>query len=277
MNPQLLAALRCPKTYEPLTLEPREFQHGIVWNGVLRNQSGDAWLIRDGMIDLLDGAAAWNGAQIVNRLPIAAWGYERLWRWNALTLLSGRSLPVREEIAIMQAHVAPQRQGIYLDLACSNGLYGRYLAQATDPETSVVVCLDHSEPMLREAQRRAHELGVQIIVMRGLAENLPFADHSLVGVVCGGSFNEFTNQARVLSEVRRSLSHDGRSFWMQAQRAPSLRGRMLQAMLSPGGVSFPSGDELKRSLTAAGLHVSFDQRDGAVQMIATRGQVITPQ
>ncbi len=274
MHPDILPLLRCPRSHLPLELAAATYRSGLVWNGTLRSAAGQAWSIRQGIIDLLDRPAAWNGAQIVNRLRLAAWGYERLWRGRALSLLSGRAFPLDEERALLVAQLAPERGGVYLDLACSTGVYGRALALALPADAGHVICLDHSTAMLRETQRNAAADGVPVTLVRALAEDLPFANGGLAGVACGGSFNEFTNRDRVLSEVRRTLQPAGRSFWMQARQAPTWAGRLLQLALRPGGVAFPAADELARSLAAAGLQVVFDQRSGAVQLVASRGHIL---
>ncbi len=274
MHPDILPLLRCPRSHLPLVLEAATYRAGLVWDGTLRSAAGHSWSISHGIVDLLDRSAAWNGAQIVNRLGLAAWGYERLWRGRALGLLSGRPFPLDEERALLVAQLAPERGGVYLDLACSTGVYGRALARALPPGAGQIVCLDHSSAMLRETQRNAAAEGVALTLVRALAEDLPFVAGGLAGVGCGGSFNEFSNRDRVLSEVRRTLQPDGRSFWMQARQAPTWAGRLLQLALSPGGVAFPTADELARALAAAGLQVVFDQRTGAVQIIASRGRIL---
>ncbi len=276
MKPSLLPLLRCPVSHTALTLTSSHERNGMIWSGTLRSAAGQTWQINHGIVDLLPRAASKNGAQLVNRLPLAAWGYERVWRPYALSLLSGHTFPLSEETALMLEHLAARRGGVFLDLACSTAVYGRALARALPDTASAVISLDHSLPMLQEAQRRAQAEGVQLTLIRGLAEDLPLADAALAGVACGGSFNEFTHPDRVLSEVRRTLKPDGRSWWMQARQATTPAGRWLQRGMRPGGVTFPSGDELAQSLTAAGLSVTFDQREGAVQLIATRGRVIAP-
>lgn len=273
MHPDLLPWLRCPISQTSLSLHDARWRDGMIWSGKLVSAVGHSWPIRDGIVDLLPRAAAWNGAQVVNRLPLAAWGYERLWRWQALSTLSGRSFPVDEELALLIAQLAPQRGGVYLDLACSNGLYARAIAAAL-PADSYCIALDHSLPMLREAQRRSRAKRLKISYIRGLAEDLPFADQCLAGVACGGSINEFVRPDRAISEVRRCLLAAGRSFWMQAQQAASRSGRLLQTFLLSGGIQFLAGDQFIESLRAAGLYVAYEQRDGAVQIVATRGRII---
>jgi SAM-dependent methyltransferase len=274
VDPAIVPLLRCPRTQTPLRLEGASYRAGRIWAGTLRSQAGTAWPIRAGIADLIARPAALNGAQLVNRLPWAAWGYERLWRWRALSLLSGRPFGLAEEQALVVEHIQPRPDGVYLDLACSTGLYGRALARALPADRGLVVALDHSTAMLRETERYARADGVRLTLIRALAEELPFADGAFAGVACGGSFNEFHNRDRVLSEARRTLRPDGRTLWMQAQRAPSLAGRVLQAALSPGGVHFPPGQELARALQSAGLRITLDQREGAVQIIASHGRIL---
>ncbi|HEY1017333.1 MAG TPA: methyltransferase domain-containing protein [Herpetosiphonaceae bacterium] len=275
LHPDLVAALRCPRSHTPLHLEQAELRDGRIWRGVLRSERGDRWTIRDGIADLLARPAAWNGAQLTNRLRLVAWGYERIWRPRALTLLSGEPFPLGRELAQGVAHLDPGRGGVYLDLACSTGLYGRALARVA-ARSAHVVSLDHSWAMLRETQRRAAAEGVALSLVRGLAEELPFRDEALAGLACGGSLNEFANRDRALSEARRALRPDGRSFWMLARQAPTLAGRLTQLALEPGGVEFPPADELAAALRSAGLRVTSDQRQGAIQLIATAGRALDP-
>ena len=272
MNPKVLSSLRCPRSHTPLHLEYATYREGQIWNGCLRSAAGDAWPIHEGILELLPRSAAYTGAQLVNRLAAAAWGYERLWRPHALSLLSGHDFPLQEECALMIEQLAPRRGGVFLDLACSNALYGRALFQAVPSDQGCILALDHSLPMLREAQRRAFEQGASITFIRGLAEALPLADHALAGIACGGSFNEFTAADRVLSEARRTLEPDGRSWWMLTRQARSAWGRLLQRSLQTGGINFPQS--LRTALTSAGLRVTWEQHTGVVEMIATRGRVI---
>jgi SAM-dependent methyltransferase len=255
-------------------LEDATYRDGQVESGVLCSATGERWPIRSGIAMLRPHAAPWNGAQLINRIPAAAWGYERLWRPYALSLISGRNFPLDEEVALMIEHLAPRRGGVFLDLACSNGLYARSLARHLPDDQSLVVAIDHSLPMLIEMQRRARAEGLIISAIQGLADELPFHTEGVDGVACGGSFNEFTNADRVLSEVRRVLHPDGRSWWMLAQQATTRAGRWLQRGMRPGGVSFPPAKRLLDSLNAAGLRITYTQQIGALHLVATRGRII---
>jgi ubiquinone/menaquinone biosynthesis C-methylase UbiE len=107
--------------------------------------------------------------------------------------------------------------------------------------------------MLKEATRRARKLGVNPSFARADAENLPFADASFAGAVCGGSLNEFGDPARTLRERRRVLEPGGRVAIMGILKAQTSRGRRLQRFLSTGGVRFFEPEEVLSLLDHAGL------------------------
>jgi hypothetical protein len=90
---------------------------------------GARFPVRDGIADFLGPPRAPSPAQVTNELPPTAWVYERAWRPFALTLLSGESFPYRRELPLITGLIEPRRGGLYLDVACSNGLYARALAR----------------------------------------------------------------------------------------------------------------------------------------------------
>ena len=115
-----------------------------------------------------------------------------------------------------------------------------------------------------EAVRRARRLGTAPSFARADAENLPFADGSFTGAVCGGSLNEFGDPARVLRETRRVLAPGGRVAIMGILKAKTPRGRRLQRFLSTGGVRFFAPEEVESLLDHAGLAPDPLQTYGAV-------------
>ncbi len=252
MYADILPALRCPQcTHALLTLlgpleEGGEIVAGALHCPACRTQTA----ILDGVWDALnDQPVAHTPAQLTNYFPPTARVYEPAWRWLALTLLSGRRFPLREELLLLRELMQPQPGQLYLDDACSAGLYARALAQSG----AVVVGIDHSFPFVREARRRARQRGLRISFMRATAQALPLANGALAGVGMGGSLNELGDQAGALAEVRRVMQPHGRFFCMNLVAAASGWGRLLQRMLGTGGIEFPGITELNQQFAAAQL------------------------
>ncbi len=107
--------------------------------------------------------------------------------------------------------------------------------------------------MLKEAARRARGIGARPSFARADAKNLPFADASFAGAVCGGSLNEFGDPSRVLRETRRVLQADARLAVMGILRARTSRGLRVQRFLSTGGIRFFDPDEIRSLLDHAGF------------------------
>jgi SAM-dependent methyltransferase len=252
---ELLSVVRpSPASSEGLELLEWIEDRGIITSGrALDPATGRNYSIKNGYLDLLGRRiGADNIANLSNFLPGAGPLYEPLWRVRSLTLLTGESFPNRREVEIIADLVRVESGGRYLDLGCSAGLYTRSLA-AKLGESGDVVGVDISPSMLKEASRRARKLGVAPSFARADAENLPFADASFSGAICGGSLNEFGDPARTLRERRRVLEPGGRVAIMGILKAQTSRGRRLQRFLSTGGVRFFEPEEVLSLLDHAGL------------------------
>ncbi len=243
----------------------------IVADTVRSPTSGETYEVKNGYLDLLKsrlGAA--NVANLTNYLPGAGPAYEPLWRVHSLTLLTREPFATERELRIISDLVGLERGGRYLDLGCSSGLYTRRLARALG-EGGEVVGIDISPSMLSEAARRARRSGARASLARADAHNLPFADASLSGVVCGGTLNELGDPARALRETHRVLEPGGRLAVMGILRAGSPRGRRLQRSLSFGGIRFFEPDELESLLDHSGLEPDPLRRHGPIFFLgATR-------
>jgi SAM-dependent methyltransferase len=243
----------------PASSEGLEFLEGIEESGIISSgrtldpATGKTYLIKNGCLDLLGRRTGADSiANLTNFLPGAGPLYEPLWRSHSLTLLTGEPFPNERELGIITDLVRVERGGRYLDLGCSAGLYTRSLA-ARLGDSGDVVGIDISPSMLGEATRRARKLGVTSSFARANAENLPFADASFAGAVCGGSLNEFGDPARTLRERSRVLELGGRVAIMGILKAQTPRGRRLQRFLSTGGVRFFEPEEVLSLLDHAGL------------------------
>jgi 2-polyprenyl-3-methyl-5-hydroxy-6-metoxy-1,4-benzoquinol methylase len=196
-------------------------------------------------------------AQLTNVWPNAIF-YESLWRPGALSRFSGRKFPLSEELGEMTAAMKPSPEQVFVDVACSEGLYARTLAQSG----AVVFAVEHSVPMLRKVVKRSGSLPV--IAVQAVAQHLPFATNKTDGVVIGGSFNEIGDRAAAVTEMTRITRVGGTVFSMHLNQARTAGGRFLQGALKPNGIVFASADQWRRDITAAGLHVQSEHTDAIV-------------
>ncbi|HZB96066.1 MAG TPA: methyltransferase domain-containing protein [Herpetosiphonaceae bacterium] len=267
MYPELLPFLQCPTcSSTPLMLVVgREQDDDVIEGGLKCDRCQHVTAIRDGIVDAIgSGPVPLIPAQIANYLPLAAWGYERLWRWKALGLLSGRRFPLVEELQQICSLVEPERGGLLLDVACSTALYARAFAKVAPG--AIVAAVDHSGAMLREARRYAQREGLHISFVRASAQALPFCSASAAGYGMGGSLNEIGDIDATLGEARRVLRRTGRFVSMNLLAAESAWGRLLQRLLSTGGIEFPQQRSLNHRFTAAGLDLVSQSRWRVVEI-----------
>ena len=245
-------------------LEGIEEDGGITSGLALDPTTGETYPIKNGYLDLLGRRSrASNIANLTNFLPGAGPLYEPLWRVHALSLLTGEDFPNERELEIIFDLVEASRDGLYLDLGCSAGLYTRGL-QAKLGDTGSIIGIDISPSMLGEATRRAKRSGISPSFARADAANLPFTSGVFTGAVCGGSLNEFGNPARTLQERRRVLAPNGRIAIMGILKATTSWGRRLQRFLSRGGVRFFEPKEVTSLLDHAGFEPDPLRIHGAV-------------
>jgi SAM-dependent methyltransferase len=260
MYPAALRHLTCPRHPDALlALEPgaAHARDGEIVRGRLRcPRCGARYPIAAGIADLL-GAGVWPGspAQLTNYLPLTAWGYERLWRPRALSLLAGEPFGYDRELPLVAGLSAAERGGLCVDVACSNGLYARALERARAGAPGHTIGIDHSAPMLRQARAFARAAGLPISYVRASAQALPLADGGAAVLAMGGSLNEIGDADAALAELRRALAPAGRCVMMGLVRAATPAGRALQLALGSGGIAFWPLTELNRRTAAAGLRL----------------------
>jgi ubiquinone/menaquinone biosynthesis C-methylase UbiE/uncharacterized protein YbaR (Trm112 family) len=263
---ELLPHLRCPSCSKTLAFQqPEEDSTGEIIAGRLGCAAcGTGYPIRDGIADFLGPPRPPSLAQVVNELPPTAWAYERLWRPFALTLLTGERFSYPRELPLMVGLAEPQRGGLYLDVACGNGLYARALARALRGAAGHVAALEHSFPMLAEGRRYARAAGLRVSFVRASAQALPIAAGTAAGVVVGGSLNEIGDLDRCLAEVRRVLAAGGRFVAMTLTRSDSSIGRVVQKLIGSGGIQFWTPAELTGHFARHGLRTVGHWKYGIV-------------
>ena len=149
-------------------------EDGMILDGKARSPAtGGIYEIKDGYLDLLKTSTGADSlANLTNFLPGAGRGYEPLWRVRSLSLLTGEPFPNERELEIITRLIRPVREGRYLDLGCSAGLYTRNLSRNLD--SGLAVGIDISPSMLREANRRACETGTNPSFVRANAKTPSF-------------------------------------------------------------------------------------------------------
>ncbi|MBC8160978.1 MAG: methyltransferase domain-containing protein [Roseiflexaceae bacterium] len=262
----MLPALRCPSCHSHLQPEVgQRAADGEILDAILDcGQCDRSYPVREGIADFLGTPQPTTPAQRVNEWPLTAWGYERVWRPFSLTLLSQSPFPYRLELPLIARLVQPTRGGLFLDIACSNGLYARALTRAMGAASGHVAALDHALPMLRDAQQRARAARLRISFVRASAQSLPFASASMSGATIGGSLNEIGDLDQCLREASRVLVPNGRFVAMVLTTARTSVGRLIQRAFEPGGVVFFSLDILLAAFARHGLPVVERESRGIV-------------
>ncbi|NTV62069.1 MAG: methyltransferase domain-containing protein [Oscillochloris sp.] len=269
MYPDALPFLTCPRHPDSplvLTRGARSAADGAILRGRLCCPTcRSSYPITDGILDML-GPLSFPATptQWTNALAPTAWGYERIWRPRALTLLSGEALGYERELPLITGLSAPERGGLFVDVACSNGLYARAIARARAGDRGPTVGVDHSFAMLRQARSFAVRERLRISYVRAKAQALPLAAGSATGLAMGGSLNEIGDVGRALAELKRTLGPGGRCVMMGLVRAETGAGQALQMVLGNGGIAFWTLAELNRHYATAGLRLRAQWRYGVV-------------
>ena len=95
---------------------------------------------------------------------------------------------------------------------------GRILDVACGPAEEIIALsqrgweawgLDASQSMLSLARRKAREQGGEVLLVRAIAETLPFRDSSFDRVTCKGAMDHFAHPEAFVQEVARVLKPDG--------------------------------------------------------------------
>jgi SAM-dependent methyltransferase len=201
-------------------------------------------------------------AQLTNVWPNAIF-YESLWRPGALSRFSGRRFPLAEELGELTAALKPRLGSIMVDVAASEGLYARTLAQSG----ATVLAVEHSVPMLKKVLKRAVRASARVAPVYAIAQHLPFVDSAIDGVACGGSMNEIGDRQGAVDEMARVLRSGAALFSMQLTTARTAVGRVAQASVGPSGINFATAREWADLFVSAGLSVRTEHNDRVVQRL----------
>ena len=165
------------------------------------------WPVRDGILDTLGDVPepTITPFQRLMQSKVVVSIYEGLWRQLGYYAASSRFFGDEIE-TVLRLHRGKRCERL-LDLACGTGIFTRPLARETG---SLVVGLDLSWPMLRQAQRLIRRVGLRnIVLIRGTAFRLPFVSGTFDCLNCCGALHLFESPDAALKEIGRVLASDG--------------------------------------------------------------------
>lgn len=158
--------------------------------------------------------------------------------------------------ARLRYHLAPDPDGLYLDLACGTGNY----TAALGSDGVALVGLDRAITMLRAAQVKAP----QVPWCQGDALALPFADGAFQGVLCSLAIHHFPDRAAAFAEVRRVLARGRFVIFTSTpeQESGYWLNHYFPEMMVRSGRIMPSLATLRGELEAAGFRfLAYDPWD----------------
>jgi ubiquinone/menaquinone biosynthesis C-methylase UbiE len=146
-------------------------------------------------------------------------------------------------------------QGLVLEVGVGSGLnlplYG--------PAVTSVVAVDPSPELLRLTSKRATEAVVPISLLRGSAEQVPFADAVFDAIVMTWTLCSIPNPMAALTEMRRVLRPGGRLIFVEHGLSPEIRTARWQRQLTPYWKRISGGCRLDRKtddlIRAAGFQI----------------------
>ena len=166
--------------------------------------------------------------------------------------------------------VCSRAQGEVLEVAIGTGRNLTFY-----PAGVSLTGIDLSPAMLERARERAGELGMEVDLREGDAQDLPFPGGSFDTVVCTLSLCNVPDDRRAVAEMKRVLRPGGRLLLLDHIRAASGLGRAVQKALEFVWVRLEGEHLLRRPLEhakAEGLRIEERERykRGIVERVSAR-------
>jgi len=198
---------------------------------------------------------------------------ERLKRiWEKQAPRYDRSIAFWEKVLFRDGRqwVCSRAQGEVLEVAIGTGRNLTFY-----PAGVRLTGIDLSPAMLERARERAGELGMEVDLREGDAQDLPFPGGSFDTVVCTLSLCNVPDDRRAVAEMKRVLRPGGRLLLLDHIRAASGLGRAVQKALEFVWVRLEGEHLLRRPLEhakAEGLRIEERERykRGIVERVSAR-------
>ena len=152
----------------------------------------------------------------------------------------------------VRRRVLSEARGRVLEIGCGTGANLPFYTEAAQ-----VIAIEPDPHMLRRARKKALRATVPVELLRGSAEDLPFADGTFDTVVATWVMCTIPHPERAAAEMRRVLRPDGVLLFAEHTRAAGARAASLQHALNPAWARIAGGCHLDRDalgiLEAAGF------------------------
>jgi len=195
--------------------------------------------------------------------------YENVMRPSLTRLVSPRSMEKEKELAAEMLEL--DTNSVILDVACGTGNFSRHFAEviasseAGYDETSLVVGMDISWPMLRQAREllRRDGLNDRVFLMRGDATRIPIGRESFNRLNCAGALHLMDDIDEALRNFARVLEPGGvcviGTFLLRGNTLERLTKRAAEI---PAQFHWFERDELHDRLERTGFEVLEDSVAG---------------
>ena len=186
---------------------------------------------------------------------------ERIRRiWEKQAPKYDRSMAFWDKIAFGDGRrwVCSRARGEVLEVAIGTGRNLPFY-----PEGVRLTGIDFSPTMVELARERARELGMEVDLREGDAQDLPFPDESFDTVVCTLSLCNIPDDRKAVAEMKRVLRPGGRLLLLDHVRAASGLGRAIQKALEVVTVPLEGEHLLRRPLEhvqAEGFRIEEQER-----------------
>ena len=167
--------------------------------------------------------------------------YERRILPGLLTCACGSPAIMRQ-----RARIVPQAHGDVLELGVGGGLN---LAFYDPAKVTRVTGIDPSPELRDIALDAPHDPALQVRVVSGEAEALPFPDHSFDSVVCTFTLCSVRDPGRALAEVSRVLKPGGQFYFCEHGLSPEPDVARWQRRLDPHWSRLAGGCHLNRPVS----------------------------
>jgi len=147
-----------------------------------------------------------------------------------------------------RSQLVPLASGSVFEIGCGGGLNQQFYDTERVTSFSGV---DPHEKLLEGARAEAGRKGWQVDLRQGVGEAIPFNDCTFDTVVCTYTLCSVTDQAQVLSELRRILKPGGKLLFLEHGRAPDRNVAKWQDRIEPIWKPIAGGCHLTRPIGSA--------------------------